>query len=95
MAVMRLFYNVLPYCQDIQTDIAGDDTMAYYRRIKELREDHDKTQRDLAAVLDMPQSQYWRYEQGYRDIPTDILIKLADYYGVTVDYILGRADIPD
>ena len=36
--------------------------MAYYRRIKELREDHDKTQRDIAAVLDMPQSQYWRYE---------------------------------
>ena len=69
--------------------------MAYYRRIKELREDHDKTQRDLAAVLDMPQSQYWRYEQCFRDIPTDILVKLADYYGVTVDYILGRADTPD
>ena len=66
--------------------------MAYYRRIQELREDHDKTQRDLAEILGMPQSQYWRYEQGYRDIPTDILIQLADYYGVSVDYLLGRTN---
>ena len=68
--------------------------MAYYRRIKELREDADKTQRDIATVLNMPQSQYWRYEQGFRDIPTDILIKLADYYGVSVDYLLDRTDNP-
>lgn len=68
--------------------------MAYYRKIKELREDHDKTQRDLAAVLKMPQSQYWRYEQGFSDIPTEILIKLADYYNVSVDYLLGRTDDP-
>lgn len=68
--------------------------MAYYRRIKELREDHDKTQRDIAAVLNMPQSQYWRYEQGFRDIPTDILLRLADYYDVSVDYLLGRTDEP-
>ena len=64
--------------------------MAQYRRIRELREDHDLTQRDLAAELNMPQPQYWRYEQGYRDIPTDVLIKLADFYGVSTDYILGR-----
>ena len=68
--------------------------MAYYRRIKELREDHDKTQRDLAAVLGMPQSQYWRYEQGYRDFPLDVLIQLADYYHVSTDYLLGRTDNP-
>lgn len=68
--------------------------MAYYRRIQELREDHDKTQRDLAKLLDMPQSQYWRYERGYRDIPTDILIRLADYYKVSVDYLLGRTNNP-
>ncbi len=68
--------------------------MAYYRRIKELREDHDKTQRDLAAVLNMPQSQYWRYEQGLRDIPTDILLRLAEYYSVSVDYLLGRTNNP-
>ena len=68
--------------------------MAYYRRIQELREDHDKTQRDIAEFLNMPQSQYWRYERGYRDIPTDILIQLADYYKVSVDYLLGRTNNP-
>ena len=66
--------------------------MAYYRRLKDLREDHDKTQREIAALLNMPQSQYWRYECGYRDIPSDILFKLADYYDVSTDYILGRTD---
>ncbi len=45
--------------------------MGYYKRLRELREDHDKSQRDIAALLDMPQSQYWRYEYGYRDIPSD------------------------
>lgn len=66
--------------------------MALYKRIRDLREDHDKTQRDIAAMLNMPQSEYWRYENGTRDIPTDVLIKLADYYGVTTDYILGRTE---
>ena len=69
--------------------------MPYYKRIRELREDHDKTQRDIAAFLGMPQPQYFRYEQGYRDIPTDILLRLADYYGVSTDYILGRKDKPE
>ena len=54
--------------------------MACYRRVRELREDHDLTQRQVAVMLKMPQTQYFRYEQGYRDIPTDILIALADYY---------------
>ena len=68
--------------------------MAYYRRIKKLREDYDKTQRDITAVLEMPHSQYWRFEQGFRDIPTDNLILLADYYDVSVDYLLGRTNNP-
>ncbi len=68
--------------------------MACYKRIGELRVDHDLTQRQLAAMLNMPQPQYFRYEQGYRDIPTDILIKLADIYQTTTDYILGRTDDP-
>ncbi len=59
--------------------------MAYYKRIRELREDHDLSQRQLAAMLHMPQSQYCRYEQGYRDIPSDILIALADIFGVSTD----------
>ena len=68
--------------------------MSHYRRIRELREDHDMTQRQLAALLRMPQSQYFRYEQGYRDIPTDILIALAVLYKTSTDYILGRTDDP-
>lgn len=48
--------------------------MGYYKRIRDLREDHDLTQRQLAARLRMTQTQYFRYEQGYRDIPSDILI---------------------
>ena len=68
--------------------------MAYYRRIRELREDHDMTQEELARYLDMKQPQYFRYEQGYRDIPSDILIRLADLYDTTTDYILERTSDP-
>ena len=68
--------------------------MARYRRLRDLREDHDLTQADVAALLGMKQPQYFRYEQGYRDIPTDVLIRLADHYATSVDYILGRTDDP-
>ncbi len=66
--------------------------MNYYPRIRDLREDKDLTQSDVANMLSMKQSQYCRYEKGYRDIPTDILIKLADFYNTTTDYILGRTN---
>ncbi len=68
--------------------------MACYRRIRDLREDHDLTQREVADRLGMLQPQYFRYEQGYRDIPTDILIRLAEMYQVSVDYLLGLTDNP-
>lgn len=68
--------------------------MAYYKRIRDLREDADLTQRQVAAFLQMSQPQYFRYEQGYRDIPTDILIALAELYKTSTDYILGRTDDP-
>ncbi len=68
--------------------------MAYYRRIRDLREDHDLTQRKLAAILGLTQSQYFLYEKGYRDLPTDILIQLARLYETTTDYILGLTDDP-
>lgn len=68
--------------------------MAYYRRIRELREDHDLTQRQLATILNMTQTQYFRYEQGYRDVPTDILIALAQMYHTSTDYILGLTNNP-
>lgn len=62
---------------------------SYYPRLRDLREDHDLTQRKLAEMLGMKQTQYFRYEQGYRDIPTDILIRLSEIYSVSTDYILG------
>lgn len=68
--------------------------MGYYPRLRELREDHDLTQRQVAEILRMPQPQYFRYEQGYRDIPTDILIALAELYKTSTDYILGRTGNP-
>ena len=63
--------------------------MAYYRRIRDLREDHDLTQKYVAEYLSMKQPQYFRYENGTRDIPSDILIKLATLYDTSTDYILG------
>lgn len=61
----------------------------YYPRLKDLREDHDLSQKQVADYLGMKQPQYSRYERGYRDIPTDVLIKLALLYKTSTDYILG------
>lgn len=66
--------------------------MACYKRIRELREDSDMTQQQVADYLSMKQPQYNRYERGFRDIPTDMLIALADLYKTSTDYILGRVD---
>ena len=63
--------------------------MGYYRRIRDLREDNDLTQQQVSDYLKMKQPQYNRYEKGYRDIPSDVLIALADLYNTTTDYILG------
>lgn len=60
-----------------------------YRRIRDLREDHDLKQRQVAEYLRCSQQVYSNYELGQRDIPTDVLIKLADLYKVSVDYLLG------
>jgi transcriptional regulator with XRE-family HTH domain len=79
------------YCQDIHLDIRRT-LMAYYRRIRDMREDHDLTQRQVAAILQMPQPQYNRYEQGLRDVPTTVLIELADLYETSTDYLLGRTN---
>lgn len=68
--------------------------MAYYKRLRELREDHDLTQKELGRILGLTQPQYCRYEQGYRDPPTDIIIRLANLYHTSTDYILGRTDNP-
>ena len=61
----------------------------YYPRLKDMREDHDYSQEYIAKILNMKQPQYSRYERGIRDIPTDVLIKLARLYNTTTDYLLG------
>lgn len=68
--------------------------MGYYRRLRDLREDHDKTQAEIAAYLRITQPQYYRYESGQRDIPTELVLRLADYYHTSTDYLLGRTDRP-
>lgn len=64
-----------------------------YRRIRDLREDRDLKQEDLAKLLNCTQACYSNYENGRRDIPTETLNQLADFYGVSVDYLLGRTNI--
>lgn len=66
-----------------------------YRRIRDLREDKDLLQKDLAAYLKCTQVCYSSYELGKRDIPTDVLIKLAQFHETSVDYLLGRTDVKE
>ena len=63
-----------------------------YRRIRDLREDSDLFQKDHAEYLQCSQVCYSHYEMGKRDIPTDVLIKLANYYHTSTDYLLGLTD---
>lgn len=65
-----------------------------YRRLRDLREDHDLKQRQVAEILRCSQQVYSNYELGQRDIPTDVLIRLSDFYKVSVDYLLGLTNNP-
>lgn len=69
--------------------------MYYYQRIKDLREDKDKTQEEIAKILKIKQVQYSRYERGEREIPLHHIITLADYYETTLDYIAGRTKVKE
>ena len=64
--------------------------MFIYPRIRDLREDSDKTQKQIAELLNMQLTVYQRYERGGRELPLWAAIKLADYYNVTLDYLVGR-----
>ena len=64
----------------------------YFRRLKDLREDCDKTQKQIADYLGIHEGVYRRYEKGIRDVPVDILIRLADYYHVSLDYLVERVE---
>ena len=66
--------------------------MTYQRRLRDLREDHYKTQQQIADILGTSQTMYARYERGANELPLRHLLTLADYYGVSVDYLLGRSD---
>lgn len=63
-----------------------------YERIRALREDSDLTQTQVAEYLGMSQTGYSKYETGENSIPVDIVVKLADFYKTTTDYLLGRTD---
>ena len=63
-----------------------------YKRIRDLREDRDMNQTQVARILGMSQTGYSKYETGENDIPTSILVKLGDFYDVSVDYILNRTE---
>ena len=63
-------------------------------RIRDLREDNDLTQQQISKILLCDQSLYSKYERGERDIPVALLIKLADYYNTSIDYLVGRTDNP-
>lgn len=64
-----------------------------YQRLRDLREDRDLNQTEVAKMLGMSQTGYSKYETGENDIPTAVLIKLADFYDTSIDYLLGRTDV--
>ena len=64
----------------------------YYRRLKDLREDHDLVQKEVASILGIDQPVYSNYELGKREIPVRYVIKLAKFYKVSTDYILGLSN---
>ena len=64
----------------------------YYPRLKDLREDHDLRQKEIAAILGINQRVYSNYETGKREIPAHLVSQLADFYKTTTDYILGRTE---
>ena len=66
----------------------------YFQRLEDLRVDNDKTQIEIAEYLNLNRSVYRRYESGEREIPVWAVIKLADYYRVSTDYLLGLTDDP-
>ena len=70
----------------------GGDRETMYRRIRDLRHDHDLTQTQLAKILGMSQTGYSKYEKGENDIPTEILIRLSQLYNVNIDYLLDQTD---
>lgn len=66
----------------------------YFKRMEDLRIDHDLTQQDVADILHIQREVYRRYEKGTRTIPVEFLIQLADYYQTSIDYLVGLTENP-
>ena len=66
-----------------------------FKRLKDLREDHDRCQKDIASILGISQQYYSEYEKGNRTIPIQHLITLAKYYNTSIDYIVGLTELPN
>jgi DNA-binding XRE family transcriptional regulator len=80
------------FCKMMLESYEESADMFHYQRVRDLREDHDKTQREIADILNMQVTVYQRYERGERELPLWAAIKLADYYHVTLDYLVGRSN---
>lgn len=65
-----------------------------YKHLRDIREDRDIRQKDVAAVLNVSQNTYSQYETGVISLTAEVLVKLADYYGVSIDYLLDRTNNP-
>ena len=65
----------------------------YLPRLKDMRDDADLKQENIATILGIRQNVYSRYERGERTIPLELLVKLADFYGVSLDFLVGRTNI--
>lgn len=70
----------------------GDDFM-YYKRLRDMREDHDLRQKEIASILKIDQRVYSNYETGKREIPLHLVMRLAKYYDTSIDYLVGMTDI--
>ena len=78
--------------QFVQTILEAVIELQKYQRIRDLREDADLTQKQVGEAINVPQRTYAYYESGQRMVPPQVLCALADFYNVSVDYILGRTD---
>lgn len=66
-----------------------------YQRVRNMREDHDLTQKQMGKIVNYSQRNVSSYENGKTDIPSGVWMKLADYYGTSVDYLMGRTDVKE
>ena len=83
------FYDKFMLRDTLHTEVSTVDEMDYVRILRDLREDADKTQTQIAEVLGTSQTMYARYERGANELPIHHLITLSKYYGVSTDYLLG------